>query len=116
LPAPKGYQPPGGSRKGIPNKLGNDVREMLRTALDQAGGVDYLVAQAHDNPKAFMALVGKLIPQQLTGKDDAPLIPEHAADPDRIAAMLISLVRALPAPALRARIEDSSDDKGGSSD
>jgi hypothetical protein len=71
---------------------------MLRTALDQAGGVDYLLAQAHDNPKAFMALVGRLVPTQVTGKDDAPLIPERAADPDRVAALFLSLVRQLPAP------------------
>jgi hypothetical protein len=28
------------------------------------------------------SLVGRLLPTQVTGKDDTPLIPERAADPD----------------------------------
>ena len=60
--------------KGSPNKLTGAVKDMVIQALDQAGGVDYLAAQAEKNPAAFMALLGKVLPMQVTGGDDAPLI------------------------------------------
>ena len=44
---------------------------MIRTALDKAGGVDYLVERAKD-PKtasAFLGLVGKVLPMQVTGEN-----------------------------------------------
>ena len=92
MAAPKGTQPPGGSRKGVPNKITSDVRDMIRDALDRAGGSDYLLAQSEANPKAFLSLVGRLVPQQVTGKDDAPLIPERDADPQRVAHALLLLL------------------------
>jgi hypothetical protein len=51
----------GGRPKGARNKLTGEMREMIRQALDQAGGLRYLVRQANENPRAFLALVGKLI-------------------------------------------------------
>lgn len=36
-------------------------------ALDKAGGVDYLVRQANENPGPFLALVGKTLPLTMTG-------------------------------------------------
>ena len=98
MAAPKGTQPPGGSRKGIPNKITADVRAMILAALDRAGGEDYLLAQAHDNPKAFLSLLGRIVPTQITGKDDTPLIPDRIADANRAAAVLVTLMRGLPAP------------------
>lgn len=55
----------GGRQKGVPNKTTRELKDMILTALDQAGGEEYLVAQAHDNPTAFMSLVGKVLPMQL---------------------------------------------------
>ena len=57
----------GGSRKGVPNHLTRDVKEMILTALHHAGGAEYLCMQAYDNPKAFMALVGRVLPMQVEG-------------------------------------------------
>ncbi len=54
-----------GSRKGIPNKVSSDIREMIRGALEAGGGQKWLLEQMKANPKAFMALVGKIIPQQV---------------------------------------------------
>lgn len=67
----------GGSRKGIPNKLTADVKGMILTALDKAGGADYLLAQSAANPAAFMTLVGKVLPKEITGGDGKALFPER---------------------------------------
>ena len=59
----------GGRQAGVPNKVTGELKEMILTALDQAGGVDYLKARAVDTPGPFLALVGKILPMQVTGED-----------------------------------------------
>lgn len=66
----------GGRKKGVPNKLTGAVKDMILQALDTAGGVKYLVEQADKNPVAFMGLVGKVLPLQLTGADGGPIKTE----------------------------------------
>lgn len=59
----------GGSRKGVPNKVTAELKDMIREALDEAGGVAYLLERARD-PKtsaAFMSLVGKTLPMTVKG-------------------------------------------------
>jgi hypothetical protein len=63
-----------GRPKGTPNRLTADVRAMILAALDKVGGVDYLVAQAERNPSAFLTLVGKVLPLQMTGTNDGPVM------------------------------------------
>ncbi len=60
-----------GKPKGALNKNTQAIKDMILGAVDQAGGVDYLVARAND-PKtasAFLGLVGKVLPMQVTGAD-----------------------------------------------
>ena len=74
--APKGHRPPAagkGRRKGVPNKNTRLLKDMILKALDGAGGVKYLQDQAKDNPGPFMALVGKVLPLQITGEEGGPL-------------------------------------------
>lgn len=54
-----------GRGKGAQNKITKDIKEMIRGALDDAGGREYLAQQAIDNPAAFMGLVGKIIPRDV---------------------------------------------------
>jgi hypothetical protein len=56
-----------GRPKGVPNKLTTEVKQMILDALEGAGGVDYLIRQAEEKPVAFLALVGKVLPLQVTG-------------------------------------------------
>lgn len=72
--AGKGAPKTGGRQKGVPNKLTADVKAMVLDALSQAGGVKYLLAQAQTNPNAFMTLVGKVMPTQISGDPDNPLM------------------------------------------
>lgn len=65
----------GGSRKGIPNKNTKAIKDMILEALSECGGVEYLVRRAND-PKtaaAFLGLVGKVLPTQVTGEDGGPV-------------------------------------------
>ena len=55
----------GGRQVGTPNKIQKELKEMIREALDRAGGVDYLQKQATDNPTAFLSLVAKVLPKDV---------------------------------------------------
>jgi len=50
-----------------PGKVQQELKEMILGALDQSGGVEYLVRQADQNPNGFMTLLGKVLPLQLHG-------------------------------------------------
>jgi len=58
-----------GRVKGVPNKNTTAIKDMIVAALDKAGGIDYLLKQSGENPVAFMGLVGKVLPLQITGAD-----------------------------------------------
>jgi hypothetical protein len=47
---------------------------MILGALDGAGDVDYLIEQSQKNPAALLTLVGKVLPRQMTGADDGPVM------------------------------------------
>lgn len=73
---PRGIPKTGGRKAGTPNKVNADLKAMILGALDQAGGAAYLLAQAHENPNAFLTLVGKVLPMTVAGDPAAPLIHE----------------------------------------
>lgn len=57
---------PGPGRKpGIPNKLTRDVKAAIEQAFNDVGGVEYLKAQAAENPQAFLTLLGKILPKDV---------------------------------------------------
>jgi len=74
-PKYKRPQPKGGSRKGKPNKVTTELKDMIRGALDDAGGQKYLALQAMENPAAFMGLIGRILPKDvnLGGQPDNPI-------------------------------------------
>jgi hypothetical protein len=76
--AAKGQPKTGGRRKGTPNQLNADVKAMILGALHDAGGQQYLLEQSAANPTAFLTLLGKILPLQVTGKDGGPI--EHRID------------------------------------
>lgn len=58
---------PGSGRKpGTPNKATAELRDLVLGALDRAGGEKYLVRQARRNPAAFLGLLGKCLPRDIT--------------------------------------------------
>lgn len=81
MPWPKGKPrpnnnplPPGGSRKGQPNKITREIKEMVVGALTAEGGQAYLQRAANESMPAFLALVGKVLPLQVTGEGGGALV------------------------------------------
>lgn len=69
----KGKPKTGGRPKGSQNVITRDVKEMIVQALTNAGGEAYLTRQAKENPKAFLALLGRVLPLQVSGSDGGPI-------------------------------------------
>ncbi|MBU2721998.1 hypothetical protein F6A13_08195 [Acidithiobacillus sp. 'AMD consortium'] len=54
-----------GRRKGVPNRTTASLKNMITGALDELGGQAWLVEQARQDPRAFMALLSRLIPSEI---------------------------------------------------
>ena len=78
MPTPKKLDPTrkktGGRKAGVPNKVNGQIKDMICEALNNVGGVAYLERQAEENPKAFLTLVAKVMPTQITGDGGGPLV------------------------------------------
>ena len=67
-------KPPGaGIQRGQRRQLGVQLQSMIHQALDMqpGGAVRYLAEQAQANPRAFLALLAKLVPRDLHVTQDA---------------------------------------------
>lgn len=72
----KGFKT-GGRSKGTPNKVTALLKDEILQAADGAhpeGRVGYLRQQANENPTAFMTLLGKVLPTQIGGDPENPII------------------------------------------
>lgn len=63
-----------GSRKGIPNRTTQNIKEAIEGAFDRLGGVDYLVKVGQKDPRTFCALLSRLLPTKLANADGSPLL------------------------------------------
>lgn len=79
-----GGKPGPGRPKGSPNKTTALLKDAILRAAELAGGpedsdgnsglVQYLQAQAIANPGPFMSLLGKVLPMQIGGDPDNPVV------------------------------------------
>lgn len=69
----KGEKRPNQGKRG-PNKVTADLKDMILTALGNAGGAEYLEARANDprTASAFLGLVGKVLPMTIAGDKESP--------------------------------------------
>ncbi|MTI10199.1 hypothetical protein [Curvivirga aplysinae] len=71
--AGKGQAKTGGRTKGTPNATTSKLKTAIMNAFEEVGGQSYLVSVAHEDPKTFCTLLGKVLPQELkaelSGKD-----------------------------------------------
>lgn len=70
-------RPGGGRTPGKPNHLTASIKDMVEKALHKVGGVEYLAEQAHKNPVAFLGLVGRVLPLQVTAGAEGSAIHLH---------------------------------------
>lgn len=70
-----------GRPKGVPNKTTTLLKDALLIAAEETGSdtkgkeglVGYLKAQAVNEPVAFMSMLGKVLPLQITGAGGGPV-------------------------------------------
>ena len=74
---------------------GSDAIKLRNTIIasftdDRVGGIEYLVKQAHENPVAYMGLIGKVLPKEvnLGGQEDNPVHYSLKPDDYKILASL----------------------------
>lgn len=72
----KGQKSGPGRPKGSTNKATKELKEMILAALDQSGGVEYLVERANDprTASAFLTLIGKVLPMTIAGDPNNPVL------------------------------------------
>ena len=63
-----------GRPKGSKNKATQAIKDMVLGALEAKGGQEYMERQADENPNAFMSLIAKILPTQVTGDDGGPVL------------------------------------------
>ena len=65
----KGKESGPGRPKGTPNKATAQLKDMILTALNNAGGAEYLERRANDprTASSFLALIGKVLPMTVVG-------------------------------------------------
>ena len=61
-----GWQGGPGRPKGSPNLTTRALHETFLAALDGAGGVDYLKDFAEKHPEAFVKVLGRMLPRQIS--------------------------------------------------
>ena len=54
----------GGRAKGTPNKVNQPIWEAIQIAFERAGGVEYLLGLAQEDPKTFVPLLIKTMPPE----------------------------------------------------
>lgn len=67
-PGHGGKRPGAGRPKGSQNRLTAELKDMILGALEDAGGREYLARQAEENPSAFLALLAKVLPKNITAE------------------------------------------------
>lgn len=73
-----------GRPRGLENKVTRDLKAMILGALDNGGGQKWLEKQMVDNPNAFMTLLGKILPTQITGDPSQPVYTANVT-PEQLA-------------------------------
>lgn len=69
----KGFKT-GGRQRGTPNKVTRDIRQAVLDSFEKVGGAEYLAKQATENPTAYLSLLGKVLPMQISGEGGGALV------------------------------------------
>jgi hypothetical protein len=64
-------KPPAAGRgrvKGTKNKVTVAIKDAIQNAFTKVGGADYLVTVAENDPRTFCALLGRVLPTEVTAQ------------------------------------------------
>lgn len=64
----------GGRVAGTPNKLSGTAKDNIAAVFNRLGGTSAMAKWAEENPNQFYQIYAKLIPVQISGDQNAPLI------------------------------------------
>ena len=62
-----------GRKKGVPNKFNASIKDAILRALDELGGVAWLVELGKREPRSFAMLLARVLPMQMDVSTTAPL-------------------------------------------
>ena len=80
---------------------------MVERALHKAGGVEYLTEQARANPVAFMGLIGRVLPLQVTGENGGALLVDFRWADAPVVAVATTAVADETKPAVTIEATDT---------
>ena len=82
MSAPKAHPEWGGRQRGTASKVTSSAREAIELAFEGLGGVATLTAWAKENQTDFFTRIWpKLLPLQISGDPENPLIPNSEPKP-----------------------------------
>lgn len=90
-------QPVPGSRLGKPNRVGATVKEAVMRSFREVGEWRYLMRMAEEQPKSYMHLLGRCVPQEVAGHVAANLtvlVQQLGASTGPVRGVLASPVQA----------------------
>jgi hypothetical protein len=91
----KGQKPGPGRPKGRKNEITLEIRDAIKRAFDELGGVAYLKKVGKTRPEVFLGLLAKTVPKEI----NATLTARYEPMPVRVEAR-----EALPAPTAPAAL------------
>ena len=97
-----------GRPKGVQNKFTLTLKEAILASFTKVGGIDYLERQARENPQAYLALLAKVLPMQVTGPNDGPImvVTGVVRAGDHVVDVEHEPVPACPYPALETKTDE----------
>ena len=73
----------GGRQAGTPNRISRDLKEAILVGAEAAGDgdmVSYLTWAAKEHPSSFLALLGKIVPLQVSAAVTLPVLSKEQRD------------------------------------
>ena len=93
------------NRKRGPAKITKDMKEVIHLAFERLGGVDYLVKTGRADPKTFLSLLGRIVPNEvrldvMVALDLGLAMAENQRNLERLGCVTIDLDPDTPIKAL----------------
>lgn len=94
----------GGRKKGVPNKITQDVREAILKVADGLGGAEGMLEWAQSDPvnarifwsQIYPKVLPKEIKQEITGADGGPIQNSHSLNVQNLTDEQLRAISAIP--------------------